>query len=93
KQYKLLDLSITEETGFNGKYRKAIGTFLDSSKPNGTIIVVMPKPVSLLSDDIISTMKRRIASGKNPHYVVSNVTTRERADGKGSYDIVDFKWV
>ncbi|XP_052128490.1 uncharacterized protein LOC113216388 [Frankliniella occidentalis] len=94
KEYKLLDIELRDENGFNGAYKRAVGKFEDKKrKPTGMITVNLPKPVTLLGDKIITAMKERIQSGKNPHYVVHKVTTRERADGKGAYDMVDFKWI
>ena len=92
KPYKLLDISITEETGFMGTYKKALGTFEDKSSPSKVITVLMPKQVTQMKDETINQMKSYIKKGKNPYFVVKDVTTHQRADGKGTYDVTSFKW-
>lgn len=88
-----MDINITEASGYNGPYKQAIAKFRDTKKPTGCITVAMPKPVSLLSDEIIKQMKNRVKQGNNPRFIVDSITSRERADGKGSYDITNFRWV
>ncbi|KAK3909216.1 hypothetical protein KUF71_003815 [Frankliniella fusca] len=93
KSYKLLDLNITNETGFNGSYKKAVGKLQDKTRPNGYILITMPKPVASLNDQILQQMKSRIERNNNPYFLVNKITSRDRADGKGSYDVIDYKWM
>lgn len=53
----------------------------------------MPKPICNYTKQQLGKLASKIGTTKAPHYVVKKITTRERADGKGSYDIVDFKWI
>ena len=92
RPYKLLELKIVEENGWNGKYKKAYAKFEKKSKSSGYITVGMPKPISLLSDKALANIKKSIKNGKNPKYIVQKVTTRDRADKQGTYDVVDFNW-
>ena len=52
----------------------------------------MPKPICNYTKEQLRKLTTKIGTSKAPHYVVKKITTRERADGKGSYDIVDFEW-
>ena len=90
KRYRLLSITTTKEYGFNGPYKQAIAKFEDRSHPDRNISVKMPKPVSNYTSKQIQKLKTRIIKNKNPWYVFDKITTRHRADGKGSYDIVHF---
>ncbi|KAK3923339.1 30S ribosomal protein S16 [Frankliniella fusca] len=53
----------------------------------------MPKPVANLPQNVINQMKTRVQGGNPPTFMVMSIKSRERADGKGSYDVVDYKWI
>ncbi|KAK3932414.1 ATP-dependent DNA helicase [Frankliniella fusca] len=93
KKYTLVDINIVEENGFNGTYKKATARFSEKSKPTGYINVLMPKPVANLPQNVINQMKTRVQGGNPPTFTVMSIKSRERADGKGSYDVVDYKWI
>ena len=86
RPYKLLDLKITKENGFNGEYKLAVGKLQDKTKPKKELLVKLPKPVANYSKDQV----KRIL---NPSFIVKNIKSQHRSDGKGTYDIEDFKWI
>ncbi|KAJ1528128.1 hypothetical protein ONE63_008042 [Megalurothrips usitatus] len=92
RAYQLLSIKYEEQHGVYGPYKTATAVFKDKSKESGTIKVKMPKPVADFSYKQIRKLKDRIKSKNYPLYTVHKISSRSRADGKGSYDIVDFKW-
>lgn len=93
KPYRLLNLAVTEEMGFNGPYKKATGVLKDSSRPTGTITVSLPKPVSNFSPDMVEELNENARSGRHARFVVRSIKTKSRIDGKGTYDLVDFAFI
>jgi hypothetical protein len=93
KPYKLLEINVTEENGFNGSYKKATGVFYDKSKPSKKMTVTLPTPIAKMPEPTLQTMKDTLAEGKSIYLVIKGVTTRHRADGKGSYEVTDYKWI
>ena len=93
KPYKLIKITVTDEIGFNGnKYKRAVATLQNPKKPTKDILIVMPRPVAQYKKKTLKEMKNRIKKGKNPIYIVNKITSKQRPDGKGHYDLVDFKW-
>jgi len=89
--YRLLSLTISNETGFNGPYKKATGVFEDTSRPGGTItVVIVPKPIAAHSPNLVANINENVKRGRHARFIVKAINTRPRLDGKGSNDVVDF---
>lgn len=93
KPYKLLKLKISQEIGFAGnKYKKAVGVLQHPKKNKKRIIISMPRPVAYYNKRTLKEIKSRIEKGKNPIYIVNKITSKQRPDKKGHYDLIDFRW-
>ena len=90
KPYILLNLSITNEIGFNGPYKKATGILRDNSRPTGTITVTLPNQFAKFTKEMVQRINDYARSGRHARYVVRSISSRSRLDGKGKYDLVDF---
>ncbi|XP_026283138.1 transcription initiation factor TFIID subunit 11 isoform X3 [Frankliniella occidentalis] len=89
--YKLHGLKITKHSGFNGPYRMCTATL---ESPKGKMMQVkMPKPVADLRKKDIKKMKKMIKKKENPTFILRSISKRDKPQGKGSYDVYDYKWV